>query len=381
TATPTPTPATVQFGQSLYTIFEDCTGVTITVTRTGDTSQAATVDYATQSGTASDRSDFDTAMGSLSFAPGETAKSFDVLITEDSYTEGTESFTIALSNPAGATLGSQKSVNVQIFDDSPETATNPIDSADDFVCQHYHDFLNREEDSAGGAFWTNEIMSCGSNAACVLQKRINTSGAFFLSNEFQETGGFAIRIQRAAFARKSVDPATRITYAQFIRDGRLLGDQVVVGQTGWEARLENNKQFYVNQVAASTAFTVGYASGLTADQFVDALFAAAAVTPTAAERQAAINAFGSGGPAGRAAALRSVADSNSLRTAELRPSFVLMQYFGYLRRNPTDAPDNNDNGYQFWLAKLNAFNGDFVQAEMVRAFITAGEYRSRFGQP
>jgi hypothetical protein len=58
-----------------------------------------------------------------------------------------------------------------------------------------------------------------------------------------------------------------------------------------------------------------------------------------------------------------------------------MQYFGYLRRNPTDAPDNNDNGYQFWLAKLNAFNGDFAKAEMVKAFIISTEYRSRFGQP
>lgn len=82
-----------------------------------------------------------------------------------------------------------------------------------------------------------------------------------------------------------------------------------------------------------------------------------------------------------AAALRSVADCNSLRAAEFRPSFVLLQYFGYLRRNPTDAPDNNDNGYQFWLAKLNTFNGDFVQAEMVKAFITSFEYRGRFGSP
>ena len=49
--------------------------------------------------------------------------------------------------------------------------------------------------------------------------------------------------------------------------------------------------------------------------------------------------------------------------------------------NVPDAPDNNDNGYQFWLAKLNAFNGDSVQAEMVKAFITSFEYRARFGTP
>jgi hypothetical protein len=160
-----------------------------------------------------------------------------------------------------------------------------------------------------------------------------------------------------------------------------MGEGVVVGQTGWDAKLEANKQNYVNQLVASAPFTSGYGAGLTADQFVDALFAKAGVTATSSERQAAINAFAGGGPTGRAAALRSVSDSNSVRTAEFSPSFVLMQYFGYLRRNPTDAPDNNDNGYQFWLTKLNAFNGDFVQAEMVKAFITSLEYRGRFGPP
>ena len=60
-------------------------------------------------------------------------------------------------------------------------------------------------------------------------------------------------------------------------------------------------------------------------------------------------------------------------------AFVLMQYFGYLRRNPNDAPDTNFDGYNFWLNKLTQFNGDFVQAEMVRAFIDSSEYRRRFG--
>jgi hypothetical protein len=59
-----------------------------------------------------------------------------------------------------------------------------------------------------------------------------------------------------------------------------------------------------------------------------------------------------------------------------------MQYFGYLRRNPFDAPEPSLNfaGYNFWLGKLNEFNGNFVAAEMVKAFITSDEYRKRFGQ-
>lgn len=90
-------------------------------------------------------------------------------------------------------------------------------------------------------------------------------------------------------------------------------------------------------------------------------------------------AFGTGGTSGRVAALRNVADSASLTNAEFNPSFVLMQYYGYLRRNPTDAPDGNDDGYQFWLTKLNLFGCNFINAEMVKAFIRSGEYRDRFG--
>jgi hypothetical protein len=50
-----------------------------------------------------------------------------------------------------------------------------------------------------------------------------------------------------------------------------------------------------------------------------------------------------------------------------------------LRRNPDDAPDGNFDGYQFWLDKLNQFNGDFVKAAMVKAFLLSIEYQQRFG--
>ena len=65
-------------------------------------------------------------------------------------------------------------------------------------------------------------------------------------------------------------------------------------------------------------------------------------------------------------------ESGSLTRAEFNPAFVLMEYFGYLRRDPDEA------GYQFWLSKLNQFNGDFVRAELVKAFLSSDEYRRRF---
>jgi hypothetical protein len=83
----------------------------------------------------------------------------------------------------------------------------------------------------------------------------------------------------------------------------------------------------------------------------------------------------------RAQALRLIAESPRYRTNEFSRALVLMEYFGYLRRNPDDPPDNNLSGFNFWLGKLNQFNGNFVNAELVKAFLNSSEYRSRFGPP
>ncbi len=74
-----------------------------------------------------------------------------------------------------------------------------------------------------------------------------------------------------------------------------------------------------------------------------------------------------------------MAENSTLAQQEFNRAFVLMQYFGYLHRNPNDAPDRDYTGFDFWLTKLNQFNGNFAAAEMVRAFITSAEYRQRFG--
>jgi hypothetical protein len=62
-----------------------------------------------------------------------------------------------------------------------------------------------------------------------------------------------------------------------------------------------------------------------------------------------------------------------LKNRELNTAFVTMEYFGYLRRDPDTA------GFNFWFDKLNGFGGDYIQSEMVKAFLTSSEYRQRFG--
>ena len=101
-----------------------CTTVTITVNRIGDTSGAASVDYHTSDVTATERKDYITALGTLRFGAGETSKSFAILINEDSFVEGNETFNLILSSPVGMTLGGPAIATVTIIDDAVENSAN-----------------------------------------------------------------------------------------------------------------------------------------------------------------------------------------------------------------------------------------------------------------
>jgi hypothetical protein len=104
---------------------------------------------------------------------------------------------------------------------------------------------------------------------------------------------------------------------------------------------------------------------------------------SSSERATALGLFGNAmdtsNPSARAQALRQIAENQVLYNAEFNRAFVLMEYFGYLRRNPNDGPDTDYSGYDFWLQKLNQFNGDFQKSEMVKAFINSNEYLELFG--
>ena len=266
------------------------------------------------------------------------------------------------------------------------SVANPIDGADFFVRQHYLDFFSREPDPSGFAFWVDQITSCGADAACTEVRRINVSAAFYVSIEFQETGFLVYRMYKAAYGNIPTTPVP-VTFNELVPDTQQIGVGVVVGQTGWEQQLESNKQSFALAFVNRSRFSGAYPTTLTPTQFVDTLFATAGVTPSAADRASAIGEFGSAADTADAAArsrsLRRVAENSLLRQQEQNRAFVLMQYFGYLRRNPNDPPEAtlDFQGYQFWLNKLNQFNGNFVEAEMVKAFIVSGEYRQRFGTP
>ncbi|HEV7475846.1 MAG TPA: DUF4214 domain-containing protein [Pyrinomonadaceae bacterium] len=262
-------------------------------------------------------------------------------------------------------------------------SANAIDEADFFVRQHYADFLNRQPDPSGLAFWSKQIASCITGQACIDVKRINVSGAFFLSIEFQETGYLVYRTYKAAYGNLPNAPVP-LKFDEFLPDTLQLGQNVVVNAPGWELQLANNKDAFFMDFVSRSRFVNDYLTTMSPAQFVGALFSKAGVIPSAAERTAAINEFGAAtdtnNTSARARALRRVAENSKLDQQEKNKAFVLMQYFGYLRRNPNDPPETtlDFSGYNFWLNKLNQFNGNFVDAEMVKAFITSAEYRQRF---
>ena len=113
--------------------------------------------------------------------------------------------------------------------------------------------------------------------------------------------------------------------------------------------------------------------------FVSALYANAGIVTTQADKDALVSRLDNANET-RAAALLDVAVNSAFRQNEQNNAFVLMEYFGYLRRDPNATPDSDLSGYNFWLNKLNQFCGNYLDAEMVRAFIISSEYRQRFGQ-
>lgn len=389
-------PSQLQFSAANYTVAEGSGSAAVTITRTGNTTGMASVSYTTSDSAgasscnamgsvASSRCDYETTAGALNFAPGETSKTLTVFLVDDSYPENSETFNFNLSNPlgSGATLGTPATAGVTITDSDSATSANPIDIPSFFVRQHYLDFLNREPDAAGLAFWTNQITSCGSDAQCIEIRRINVSAAFFLSIEFQETGYLVYRMYKVAYNPPGMPVPVR--YDEFMADTQQIGKGVVIGQAGAEQLLEANKQTFAAEFVLRLRFTQDHPISNTPGQFVDALYANAGVTPSATERATAINEFGGAATTAdtlaRARVLRRIADNAALRQQESNKAFVLMQYYGYLRRNPFDPPEAtlDFQGYNFWLNKLNQFNGNFVNAEMVKAFLISGEYRHRFG--
>jgi len=288
----------------------------------------------------------------------------------------------------------------------PLLAPSVIDETQFFVRQHYLDFLNREPDAPGQAHWVGEIKACDdqsqrqpgeSLALCAERKRANTSAAFFLSPEFQNTGSFVLRVywgtlgklpnSQCAGLPAGLSGQCRPQYANYVADMNQVAKGIVVNNQLDPEVINANKRAFVDGFVNKPEFKAIYDS-LSNQQFVDKLFATTGIVPTDAERSTLVNGLNTGAET-RSSVVFKVVDGTQTLTdgvlffntrygkafydREFDAAFVFMEYVGYLQRNPDQA------GYEHWLGKLKLY-GNWQDAQMVMAFILSPEYRQRFGQ-
>ncbi|MFN2578713.1 MAG: S8 family serine peptidase [Pyrinomonadaceae bacterium] len=394
--------ATVQLTSANYSVNEAAGHADITLSRSGDLTSVSTVSFATSdtagaqncatfNGKASSRCDYTTTFGVAQFGVGQNSTTITIPIDDDRYAEGDETFTLTISNGLGTSIGPQTTATITIIDNDNANGTNPLGVTDFFVRQQYLDFLNREPDASGLQFWSNNINGCSPQPGCIDVQRISTSASFFLSIEFQDTGYLVYRFYKAAYGDA---PSTSnlggtshpisapiVRFSEFVPDTQKIGQGVIVLQGNWQQQLEDNKNLFAEAFVQRSRFTNAFPDTQTALQYVNTLNANAGNPLSTSERDQLVADLNSGAR-DRAQVLRAVAENGNLAIAEKNRAFVLMQYFGYLRRNPNDPPEPTSDytGYEFWLNKLTQFNGNFVDAEMVKAFITASEYNQRFSQ-
>jgi hypothetical protein len=287
-------------------------------------------------------------------------------------------------------------IRIQDVQIAPETCTiNPINCANFFVRQHYFDFLGRLPDEPGQNFWTDNVTKCtdparrpGSQteAECIDTQRVNTSAAFFLSPEFQYTGYFVYRLYKGSLIQNG---AGRVpNYYEFQNDRWSVSQDIIQFNQLSATKIEANKKRFAEEFTKRAEFR-GLYDSLSNSDYVERLFQNTGVSVTAQEKQALVQGLNNQSET-RASVLQKIVDgavviaegNQQFTTAygrafyekEFNSAFVLMEYFAYLRRDPDPA------GYQHWLNKLNLY-GNYVDAEMVKSFITSPEYRARFGQP
>jgi Tol biopolymer transport system component len=367
--------ATFQFSSIAYHFSESGEGrQEVAVTRLGDLSQPASVEYFGQmiscgidrdgseiqcSFGAREGNDYVNPSGKLNFAPGEASKTINIEIIDDGKDENYyEFFLLSLQNAAGASLTFQgKAATVNIYDDDEPGAKNPIDDPRFFVRMHYLDFLGREPEQKGWDDWVDVLNGCPNVFNDPLCDRVHVSSAFFRSREFLSKGYFIYRFYRVALK-------SRPRYKLFRNDLPLIG-----GQTAEE--IEERKNAYSRDFLARFPFPTDY-SALSNEQYVQFLLADTGVTLTGEVTRETLLADLEAGRRTRAEVLRAIVEHPNVEQAYFNEAFVTMQYFGYLRRDPEET------GYQNWLRVINRGDGYRV---MVHGFVNSNEYRARFGTP
>lgn len=272
---------------------------------------------------------------------------------DDSYHENDESFTLSFSIPTGITPPVVIQIGITIIDNDASTGANPLAGVPFFVRQHYIDLLGREPDPGGYQGWQNILNGCGTTIAPPCD-RIEVSSAFFRSEEFQTRGYFVYRL----YSTVGKIPL----YEQFMPDFARVSGFLT------DAQKEANKVELVNDFISRADFQSKYGSSTAPTAYVDALLQTVGL-PTHPMRQTWINGL-TNSSLSRAQVFRAVAESGEVYNKYYNEAFVIMQYFGYLRRSA-------DISYLNWIQTMNSNGGDY--RTMINGFLNSAEYRQRFG--
>jgi hypothetical protein len=346
-----PAAASVQFSEGVYEASESAGSVRVTVTRTGDTSEPLSVDYESVDGTAGERSDYHTTIGTLSFAPGETSQGFDVLLTDDAHAEGEESFSLHLSNPSGGRVSLASGAEVKIADnDDSASSVNPLEDVFFFVRQQYVDLLGREPDVKELYEWAGKINACRVVEAVCGREAVAV--ALTQTDEYQSRGLLIYGMYRLGLGRLP-------RYREFAREMWRLGGG------SEEERAAKLRQWI--EEWPRRADVRARDEGSTDGEYVAALEAASGLR----QGEQLIGQLERGEKT-RAEVLAEVVQSAGWTRKEHGRAAALLLSFSYLRREP--EPMELD----LWLkGRDSIIPGD---VEMTRWFITSEEYRSRFGR-
>ncbi len=359
---------TVTLAQAEYIVREDEGRVALIVNRGPNALVEATVGYATNdasglnecsrvSGFGSSRCDYATTLGTLRFAPGERVKTIFIPLVDDAFVEGRESLNLTLYNLIGGVYGPYQSAMIYIDDNDSTAGANPMNQTPFFVRQHYIDFLGREPDAGGYTGWQSILNNCppsGKDANGNYCDRIEVSAGFFRSPEFQERGYFVYRFSSAV----GKIPLYEGFMPDFAKVSGFLSAQ----------QLEDNKVAFINEFMARGDFLTKYGALTNPTAYVDALLQTVGL-PTHPGRAGWIAGL-TNSSLTRAQVLRALVESGEVYQKYYTEAFVIMQYFGYLRRSA-------DASYLNWIQTMNSTGGDY--RTMIDGFLNSAEYRNRFG--
>jgi hypothetical protein len=183
-----------------------------------------------------------------------------------------------------------------------------------------------------------------------------------LLGEFRSWSQTVCRFSIASFAELP-------RYKEFVPDVEFIARNVFVGAEDSRSILEANLRQFAREWVQRPKFEAVY-KAMSNDRFVDALLNNAGITLDPVERTAYVDKLNRG-ELKRADVLVDLVNREEFIGQQDARSLLLLHYFGYLRRNPDDPPDNNWDGFNYWLEATKT-SGD--TGRLARIFMASFEY-------